>query len=470
MKQEPLDIPTKKPKLLEEQPFIMDMFNSMVYYRPLYPLTWIPQKHISQHGQNTYVAPITHEPPILQNPERVVRMSECERFARGFQPNVALAPRQTVLNKDEMRERETRDRERSPMERENSVIKCDIKIKQERTTTPNSTNQSPELRNNSPETTGPSEIVTPKQMPIAPISPEGQSGSNEITSSTSPLPALLSHKQEPVSPPPPQISPNLTSPLLLENRSQNIAQKSAILVKIPTNNGITKSNLPLIGNAEFELSTDTDDDSLMGEPDSSNPQNWDLLADLVKNMSKEYQEKILSIFKCLVKENSHLRQNYNVNRRAIEDLRRKERDLIQENARLHNMNQLLLQQNSRTLNSSSVIASTSLSSASSSSSSSNSSLSSNSSYDHTERRNSMVEKPDIIIKPLKKSFRYQETNNVQPSCMTSSIILVPKREDVLNNNSSNLNNNNNINNNANNSCNNNGGDINSVHLVKNEKL
>lgn len=33
------------------------------------------------------------DPPVLQNPERVVLMSESERFERTYQPNVALAPR-----------------------------------------------------------------------------------------------------------------------------------------------------------------------------------------------------------------------------------------------------------------------------------------------------------------------------------------------------------------------------------------
>lgn len=32
------------------------------------------------------------QPPVLQNPERVVPLSESERFERSFQPNVALAP------------------------------------------------------------------------------------------------------------------------------------------------------------------------------------------------------------------------------------------------------------------------------------------------------------------------------------------------------------------------------------------
>lgn len=35
-------------------------------------------------------------PPVLQHPERVVPMSECERFEPHFQPNVALAPLATA--------------------------------------------------------------------------------------------------------------------------------------------------------------------------------------------------------------------------------------------------------------------------------------------------------------------------------------------------------------------------------------
>jgi hypothetical protein len=35
---------------------------------------------------------LSHSPPVLLHPERVVPMSESERFERSFQPNVALAP------------------------------------------------------------------------------------------------------------------------------------------------------------------------------------------------------------------------------------------------------------------------------------------------------------------------------------------------------------------------------------------
>lgn len=43
--------------------------------------------HLIGMGMNRY-----NDTPVLQNPERVVMMSESERFERSFQPNVALAP------------------------------------------------------------------------------------------------------------------------------------------------------------------------------------------------------------------------------------------------------------------------------------------------------------------------------------------------------------------------------------------
>lgn len=35
---------------------------------------------------------LSQEPPVLVDPGRVVPLSESEKFARNFQPNVALAP------------------------------------------------------------------------------------------------------------------------------------------------------------------------------------------------------------------------------------------------------------------------------------------------------------------------------------------------------------------------------------------
>ena len=44
------------------------------------------------HSSPLVPAYLSRGPPVLQHPERVVPLSECERFEPHFQPNVALAP------------------------------------------------------------------------------------------------------------------------------------------------------------------------------------------------------------------------------------------------------------------------------------------------------------------------------------------------------------------------------------------
>lgn len=46
----------------------------------------------SKIRQATALGKYTSEPPVLQNPERVIPLSESERFEQSYQPNVALAP------------------------------------------------------------------------------------------------------------------------------------------------------------------------------------------------------------------------------------------------------------------------------------------------------------------------------------------------------------------------------------------
>ncbi|XP_012528130.1 ski oncogene [Monomorium pharaonis] len=47
-----------------------------------------------KHRDNSSLVPayLSRGPPVLQHPERVIPLSECERFEPHFQPNVALAP------------------------------------------------------------------------------------------------------------------------------------------------------------------------------------------------------------------------------------------------------------------------------------------------------------------------------------------------------------------------------------------
>lgn len=448
-KQEPLDIPHKKSKL-DDSPlrYLSDFYNNPVLlyqYSLSRQQPWLPAtspKHIippfGQNLSNIPYLPASQEPPVLQHPERVVMHTESERFERSYQPNVALAPRQTVLTKERERERDF-DKDRESNERSNSVIKCEIQIKQERPSTPN--NESPELRNNSPETSG---VVESNGLSsAAPISPEGQSGSNEITSSTSPVPANIPKKQESMSPPPSsQTSPNLKSPRshLLNH---TIHKTSPVVVKVTTNqslNGIKKG--PILGNPEFELSTDTDDESL-GEPDSSNlngshphPQTpYEVAKILLKSNSHDDQEKVLSLIQYMEKDIAQMKEHH---KREIRELQQKNES---QRKTIENLQNQFINRSSN-MNSSSVIATSCLSSSSSSSSSS---LSSNSSYDYDrrERSNSIVEKPSIIMKPFKKSLRITPllddckptANNITSVATTTpSIVIMPKREDIMNNN------------------------------------
>lgn len=109
-KKEPLDIPLKKAKLIEDK-YLLDYQyqvllaqyqrqNSYHGFRPwaapsAAAAATIPAKHLPHLP---YPVPpslpyLSQEPPILQNPERVVRVSECERYEQSYQPNVALVPR-----------------------------------------------------------------------------------------------------------------------------------------------------------------------------------------------------------------------------------------------------------------------------------------------------------------------------------------------------------------------------------------
>ena len=434
-KQEPMDIPLKKSKM-DEMPlrYLPEIYNQTFLYQfsqlqrqQSWPASAASPRHIIPPFSTHLYMPASQEPPVLQNPERVVRHTESERFERTYQPNVALAPRTTVLTKERERDR---DYEKDS-ERPSSVIKCELQIKQERPSTPIS--DLPEVRN-SPETSG----VPESNGVSAPISPEGQSGSNEITSSTSPVPANIPNKES-MSPPP-------SSQSRSHSLNHTIHKTSPVVVKATTNqqvNGGKKA--PNLGNPEFELSTDTDEESL-GEPDSSNLNSshttaYDVAKMLLKNNSIDDHDKILNLIKYMENEIKQLKEQHKKDIRELkhqhqlneEDLRKKIDSLQRP-----------------TVNSSTVIATSCLSSSSSSSSSS--SLSSSSyDYDRLERRNSIVEKPNVIIKPLKKSFRITSLDDIKPTVniittlatTMPSAIIMPKREDIINNNNSKIFNNNN---------------------------
>lgn len=457
-----MDIPLKKLKH-EEVPvrFLHDhhLYNQAIILSHIrHQQQWMSPnspKHIIPPfvSSNAQSIPYTQEPPVLQNPERVVRHTECERFERSYQPNVALAPRQTVL----AREREKEDG------RDNcaTVIKSEMQIKQERPSTPINDSSPPNIRNNSPETTttngGSMTAAT-----AAPISPEGQSGSNEITSSTSPVPASMipNIKQDSVSP---HSSPSLTSP---PPRSHLIHKSPPVVVTLITNqpamNGI-KKKVPLGNNPEFETSQDMDEDSLTGEPDSSNLNGihaqqqtyYEIVSLLLKNNSTDDHIKILNIFKHMERELALVKD---MHKKELVELQAKNMLSEEELRRKIDNLQHQISQQRMNGNAPSIIATSCLSSSSSSSSS----ISSNSSYeyDRNERRNSIVEKPNVIIKPLKKSWRITPCDDPPNKPLTTTtptanitittstpptIVMMPKSEDIINNNNTKIYNNNNNN-------------------------
>lgn len=390
-KKEPLDIPLKKAKYVDEN-YLLDyqQYQAMILaaqYRhpyhgfrpwaqlippqPMSAASAATAKHLPHMPYGPAVNAISlpylsQEPPVLQNPERVVRLSECERFEQSYQPNVALVPRvgcksgstTTTTGLVNGKERDKNDFEcgggggpgldRDHNRDENDAIDADVKIKKERPQTPSEESISPEPRSESPRLLAPSlpPIVNP-----APISPEGQSGSsNEITSSTSPVPAstTASHKpNEPTksSPPPSSIDNHHIHHLMLRSHHQLSKTSSTgplhqmhhhgdsnnLDSRVSLTNGIYhhqhhKVN-GIAGSSEFELSTDTDDDSLVGEADSSNNiATLDIAIEALKDTRPQERDKVLSIIKALLSEN--IQANVK-NAKLKQELRRKEDEIAE---------------------------------------------------------------------------------------------------------------------------------------------
>lgn len=223
-------------------------------------------------------------------------------------------------------------------------------------------------------------------------------------------------------------------------------------------NGI-KKKVPA-GNTDFDMmSPDTDEESLTGEPDSSNLNGnhtqtaYEHVRELLANGTMENQSRILQIVKYLEKEIVQTKERFDGHKK--ETIERQAQQQLREEELVRKVESLQSQLNQLKLNGNGIIANSCLSSSSSSSSS----LSSSSSYDYdrNERRNSIVEKPNVIIKPLKKSWRLTSCEEPAKTSMTttatanitittstpSTIVMMPKTEDIINNNNTKIYNNNN---------------------------
>lgn len=187
-------------------------------------------------------------------------------------------------------------------------------------------------------------------------SPEGQSASsNEITSSTSPVPAASTtfdklndstHSPKTITPP---VNNHHIKQLIERSHHKDIenhhnhhhhhhhrAQQNGTFDSRPYHyhpynryklNGLS---------SEFELSTDTDDDSLIGEADSSNHSSpFDIANEALKDADPKDREKVLNIIKTLLHENLQISLK---NANLMRDLQRKDdeiADLLQNNRRTH---------------------------------------------------------------------------------------------------------------------------------------
>lgn len=357
-KREPLDIPLKKARLIDEkyladyqcQAMMLNQYRLQKYsFRPWTELgtplsalgptasskysSHLPYGAVSASGVS--LPYFTQEPPMLQNPDRVVRYSDLEHFEQSYQPNVALAPRYSTKSTRPFsfsRNRKERDREydASSHDREH-VISINVKIKQERPQTPTEEPQSPEFQIETP-------IISTSYKSIpTPLSPDGKSGSsNEITSSTSPLPSVKRvHIADKITPP----SADNSQLHHFLRRSHSKARISAALSRIKGTKRLSFNNdMPhsktksrthqTTGEivSEFELSTDTEDDSLVGDADSTNNiAPLDIAYEALKNTEPQERDKVISIIKMLLDENMRIN---NKNSELMQELQSKEEKIF----------------------------------------------------------------------------------------------------------------------------------------------
>uniref|UniRef100_A0A182T6B4 Uncharacterized protein n=1 Tax=Anopheles maculatus TaxID=74869 RepID=A0A182T6B4_9DIPT len=248
------------------------------------------------------------------------------------------------------------------------------------------------------------------------------------------------HSQQAVpSPPPPHHQPLYLHHHQVLQQQQHHHFRSHHAGSTAPGTIIHRNGLPIVGNSEFELSTDTDDDSQAGEPDSSNvPSTMELIGEVLKEVEQETKKQILDIFNVLLQEsrvehhrlqleirtkdeqvmemqrhnmdlqrqidhyqqqNHHLRNDLDRALLKIDSLREHQHQLSQHHHQ-HQQHHIMVRETLGGVGESST-SSTPPSPLSLVSNGSNS----NHSHQLIERRNSFPEKSEIIMKPLKKLLR-----------------------------------------------------------------
>lgn len=328
IKSEGVDIPAKKIKIDEYH--IPDFHQQFMVLRhqpiPFMPFMPIPSQpshaaatKLSLAAYNTpsiFNEPFT-EPPMLQNPDRVVRLSESQKFESDFQPNVALVPR----NK-----KDTKAISRMPASPLNQIVLVgavvkqeQLEIKEEPPSTP------PDMHQHQDIFTLPNCRTTCNHTPAN--SEVSQSGSNEITSSTSPVPAAAAA--------PPSSNNNRNSDTKgsslggdAKGTSEDTNSSNTVTPEPIEHSAADKRQTALqsavikhpdtaassaIGMGELELSTDTDDESIMGEADSS-CKSWQI-NELLKELNPDQKDKFISYVRLINTEKKKVQEaNTNLQR------------------------------------------------------------------------------------------------------------------------------------------------------------
>lgn len=151
IKAEMLDIPLKKNKLEDfaHLSFNMQQLYTAAALDPMY-LQYLHDIQANRHHMSAFkpfpppglkdskirmgISRYTADPPVLQNPERVVPLSESKRFEQSYQPNVALAPPTPKKHRygranEGVNCREVHIKEEPPVSNETSVIKHEVETR-----------------------------------------------------------------------------------------------------------------------------------------------------------------------------------------------------------------------------------------------------------------------------------------------------------------------------------------------------
>lgn len=459
IKSEPVDIPSsKKPKMLPpEEMSPLDFYRNqqmllaaqlrnqnLPAFRPWDLLqqqqaTTGTTKRVQMLPFNLPFNEQFTEPPVLQNPDRVVRLTDTQRFETNYQPNVALAPRKGNFPKERntangVEKLEHVHRSSSIERTVVAMIKQEPEIKQEPPSTPPDI-QSPEPRYSPQSAATSSQANTMNNNnPTTPVSPElSQSGSNEITSSTSPVPAInnivLNNDSASIKKHESITSPPIPASHLQQMERQLSQQEHQILRRgtpIPTENihhrshqisPLVKTNgscpvVSTLAGSELELSTDTDDESVAGEPDSSNTP-YEIPSEFLKDVRPDHREKIIIAIKSLIqeselarRENEHLRHELQKKNDHIDELIQKY-DALRHQFEQHHY-EVQAQQNRSLMKMEPTVITTR--------------PEINYEVDRRNGYSNDKQTSEIIIKPFKKSLRRSPEDTV--------VIMQPKRDEI----------------------------------------